>query len=1181
MRRKFIKKLIQSMTAALLVLSTMLGAGVAYTSEVVYAATDENETGEASKIDLSADVIKITSPEEFYAVAKKCTLDSWSKGKTIELANDITLTSNTQTKIPYFGGTFNGKKHTISGLTLSGNDYPLALFGVVGKGATIKDLYLEGYVHPQGDEELIASLVGRNNGQIKNCHFTGNVNGKNNVGGLVGINDVRGQIINSSFSGSVTGEHYVGGIAGQNLGSIIQCTNKGEINTSQKEVSLDIDSFDFNFSKDSLTETSNVAAGTDIGGITGYSSGLIQTCINTGNVGYQHVGYNVGGIVGRQTGYVDNCSNEGLIKGRKDVGGIAGQMEPNVTLVYDQDTLDELYGELDDLGALVDKTIDDADAASDNITTSINSLNSDVEKSKDAVADLSDAITDYANDNIDNINDASARISWTIAELDPVMGDMSDGLSFIKTATEYLNDAFVELKELGEISKEEFSEISLALKAMSAACDEGKAAFSLLESAMTDLKDSIGDPDEVNDALKRISDALGKIGDAMQDIGDAAEKINTDALDIIAEVRQFFKDSSSDFKEIGTSLKEISEAVKVISDNIDTEKLKEALQKMSDASGKLKNACDKLSAATDHLTKAVDMADEMIDISDKVVDALSKANTALGKCSDLFSLCAKKMQRIFSTLADKPTIQVKTIGEEITGKADNVNNSFSKVLDGVGNLNSTLASSTDVLLADMRAVNSKLGDIVDLLKNSKNNISGDEASNHYEDISDELEDEEEEPEDESGRISRSKNSGRVEGDLDVAGIVGSLAIEYDFDPEDDLTKSGNRSLSSKYQTIAVVRECINKGYILAKKKYAATITGKMELGSLRDCEGYGFVVSEAGDYIGGIVGFTTATVRRCYSKANLFGVDYIGGIVGDASEDAKIYNCVAIAKITEGLQYLGAISGTENGKYKNNLFVSENLAGLGQVSYEKKAKPISIDELLKLENIPDEMKTFNLRFVVDEAVVSEQEFEYGESFDETVYPKIQAPEGCFVKWDVESLDNLNFDTVVTAEYIPFVTTLSSDLARENGRNAIYVQGQFDDKQVLVSTSSYASSQSVSAPLRLFYECEADEIISLSIPDDGNKTHLVRFLPKNDKAKEYKLYVKDGKDWKLLDTESIGKYLTFELEENDVEILAVSYSLMLPLIIALVTFFVIVAVVFIIVLVKKRKKKRTVIDMNQK
>lgn len=74
---------------------------------------------------------------------------------------------------------------------------------------------------------------------------------------------------------------------------------------------------------------------------------MIQSCTNTGSVGYEHMGYNVGGIAGRQSGYLDGCRNTGTVQGRKDVGGIAGQLEPQVTLRYNEDLLDQLWGKLE------------------------------------------------------------------------------------------------------------------------------------------------------------------------------------------------------------------------------------------------------------------------------------------------------------------------------------------------------------------------------------------------------------------------------------------------------------------------------------------------------------------------------------------------------------------------------------------------------------------------------------------------------------------------------------------------------------------------------------------------------------------------------------------------------------------------------------------------------------------
>ena len=64
-----------------------------------------------------------------------------------------------------------------------------------------------------------------------------------------------------------------------------------------------------------LGTAESVPAGTDIGGVAGFSNGIIQSCVNSGNIGYEHMAYNVGGIVGRQSGYSDDCNNIGTVRG--------------------------------------------------------------------------------------------------------------------------------------------------------------------------------------------------------------------------------------------------------------------------------------------------------------------------------------------------------------------------------------------------------------------------------------------------------------------------------------------------------------------------------------------------------------------------------------------------------------------------------------------------------------------------------------------------------------------------------------------------------------------------------------------------------------------------------------------------------------------------------------------------
>ena len=63
--------------------------------------------------------IHIKSAEDLRSLAHSCTLDSWSRGKTVVLDNDIELTDDDELPIPTFGGTFNGNGHTISGLSIT------------------------------------------------------------------------------------------------------------------------------------------------------------------------------------------------------------------------------------------------------------------------------------------------------------------------------------------------------------------------------------------------------------------------------------------------------------------------------------------------------------------------------------------------------------------------------------------------------------------------------------------------------------------------------------------------------------------------------------------------------------------------------------------------------------------------------------------------------------------------------------------------------------------------------------------------------------------------------------------------------------------------------------------------------------------------------------------------------
>ena len=288
--------------------------------------------------------IHIKSAEDLRSLAHSCTLDSWSRGKTVVLDNDIVLTDDDELPIPTFGGTFNGNSHTISGLSITQSVSPAGLFGVLQKDAVIKNLNVEGTVTPSGDSENIGGIVGENHGTIESCTFNGSVSGKRSVGGIAGSNLATGIVRACDASGAIFGQSMTGGIVGENLGSIVSCRGRAYVNIESTDPSIDLSNLNLEFSLDlaKLSRADTLNTATDTGGIAGYSSGAIASSTNYAAVGYQHIGYNIGGVVGRSSGQVLACSNEGAICGRKDVGGIAGIVSDDSFVINCYSTVEKI-----------------------------------------------------------------------------------------------------------------------------------------------------------------------------------------------------------------------------------------------------------------------------------------------------------------------------------------------------------------------------------------------------------------------------------------------------------------------------------------------------------------------------------------------------------------------------------------------------------------------------------------------------------------------------------------------------------------------------------------------------------------------------------------------------------------------------------------------------------------------
>lgn len=163
--------------------------------------------------------------------------------------------------------------------------------------------------------------------------------------------------------------------------------------------------------------------------------------MNRGDVGYPHTGYNVGGIAGRQAGYIRGCTNQAVILGRKEVGGIVGQMEPYTLLRYEEDTLQKLANQLDILNTLLNGALDSVDHSRSQIAGHITSLTGLTDEARLSISDLVSSAAGLWDGTVDTVNDLSGRIAQVLDGSVDVTEDLERGAALLADAFSQLERA--------------------------------------------------------------------------------------------------------------------------------------------------------------------------------------------------------------------------------------------------------------------------------------------------------------------------------------------------------------------------------------------------------------------------------------------------------------------------------------------------------------------------------------------------------------------------------------------------------------------------------------------------------------------------------------------------------------------------------------------------------------------
>ncbi|MFR9500773.1 MAG: GLUG motif-containing protein [Rikenellaceae bacterium] len=267
-------------------------------------------------------------------------VDEGAESICAKLVDDIIL-SEAWTPIgtaEIYGGVFDGDGYSITGLSVTGSESGLGLFGSI-TDATIKNLKVGGSV--SSSTSYAAILVGKAwTSTIENCETLDGssltATSGDSHAGIVGY-AYSCQITSCVNRADVVGVSCVGGILGYGNDNtdntpIISCQNYGDIEgstivggivgTTNSSASLLINACE-NYG--SVAATTSDYAGGIAARVYGQSGALstIATCLNSGAISAKS-SYCGGLVGGNQGGAIVNCYNNGDVSGEQYIGGLVG-----------------------------------------------------------------------------------------------------------------------------------------------------------------------------------------------------------------------------------------------------------------------------------------------------------------------------------------------------------------------------------------------------------------------------------------------------------------------------------------------------------------------------------------------------------------------------------------------------------------------------------------------------------------------------------------------------------------------------------------------------------------------------------------------------------------------------------------------------------------------------------------
>ena len=470
--------------------------------------------------------------------------------------------------------------------------------------------------------------------------------------------------------------------------------------------------------------------------------------------------------------------------------------------------------------------------------------------------------------------------------------------------------------------------------------------------------------------------------------------------------------------------------------------------------------------------------------------------------------------------------------DTVTAARNDLSSSLNDLSGTLDSLTGSMSSTLGTLTGDINAMTDQFQTISSTLNNAEEDLGFTMT-----DISDL-----DTAADTISKIDSCHNYGLVHADQNGGGIAGTIGLENDLDPEEDVTFRGDQSLNMVYETRAVIRDCQNHTTLSIKKSNGGGIVGTMSMGAVLDCVNLGQIDAEAAQSIGGIAGSSNGSIRRCDAKCTIHAHSQIGGIAGSGS---TVTDCRTLVHIQGDGPEIGAILGSSDTAMSlqaslldsQRSIVSNYYLPAGQdpgavdgISYDGCAQPMTLTDFLAIEELPDYFTTMTIRFVADGQEDITFQIPVGEALPIDQIPAVPTVGLHNGQWDQladADLSSIWYDQTFTAVYDPYDQTLQTENIRENGLPILLAEGDFPNGAVLTVE---ATAKTPSLPEG------ATLLESWQITHTAESELILHYLPTDTALEDVEcihVYVQDANGtWTKRDTTIDGRYLIFGMAQDE-------------------------------------------------